>query len=418
MGALVCFCLLVGVLSGLVCLVTGAFRLSGEQVALQDIPRVTVIEQQAELDRTDEQDAEQNESDAEQNESGTEQNHNGENGTSSDAGSKTDESGEAGKTEGKTDAGQTPESEPVTLLFAGDLYLTELLQSKYSQQGISAAASSDLLSLLEEADIFMLNEEFPFGTTGEAMEDKQYTFRVNPSYITALTDLHVDLVTLANNHMLDYGTAPLTETIAALDGAGIAHVGAGENLEAAKAYQTFTVGGRTIAFLGASRVVPVGSWAASRYGAGVFTTYDPTALLEQIRAARAACDYVVVYVHWGIERNTQPEDYERTLARQYIDAGADAVIGAHPHVLQGIEYYQGCPIFYSLGNFIFNNGTYESMLVELTLEGEQTGVRLIPCMSTGNRMSLLGAGERPAFYQKMTDLSYSVTVGADGSVSP
>ena len=97
----------------------------------------------------------------------------------------------------------------------------------------------------------------------------------------------------------------------------------------------------------------------------------------------------MVYVHWGIERSTQPEEYQRTLARQYIDAGADAVIGAHPHVLQGIEYYQGKPIFYSLGNFIFSNGSYETMLAELTLEENGTGIRLIPCVSEANQMRLL-----------------------------
>lgn len=307
--------------------------------------------------------------------------------------------------------------DPVTLLFAGDLFLTDLLQSKYNQQGIGAAASEGLLSVLRDADVFMLNQEFPFGTTGEAMEEKEYTFRVDPGYISVLSDLSVDIVTLANNHMLDFGRSPLTETLHTLDQAGIAHVGAGENLEEAKALKTFEINGKTVGFLGASRVIPVASWNASSGSSGVFTTYDASALVEEIEKAEESCDFTVVYVHWGIEKNNQPEEYQKTLARQYIDAGADAVIGAHPHVLQGIEYYQGKPIFYSLGNFIFSNGTYESMLVSLTLGEDGTGIRLIPCVSEANQMRLLEESKTESLYRNLESISFGISIGTDGTLS-
>lgn len=263
----------------------------------------------------------------------------------------------------------------------------------------------------------MLNQEFPFGTTGEAMEDKQYTFRVDPKYASVLPELGADIVTLANNHMLDFGRGPLAETLTALDGAGILHVGAGQNLEEAKALKTMEAVGRVIGFLGATRVIPEHSWTASRSNSGLFTTYDPTKLLGEIQAAKQQCDYVVVYVHWGIERNTEPEEYQKSLARQYIDAGADAVIGAHPHVLQGIEYYQGKPIFYSLGNFIFANRTYETMMAELTITDDGTEVRVIPCVSTANQMGLMDGSGRAAFYGNLQGLCFGgVTIGEDGSV--
>ena len=267
---------------------------------------------------------------------------------------------------------------------------------------------------MQEGDLFILNQEFPFGTTGEAMEEKEYTFRVPPDLVSVPADLGVDLVTLANNHMLDFGRGPLTETLAALDGAGIAHVGAGEDLEAAKALATFEIEGKTLGFLGASRVIPEASWNASRYNSGVFTTYDASQLVEEIKKAKESCDFVAVLVHWGIERNTLPEDYQKTLARQYIDAGADAVIGSHPHVLQGIEYYQGKPIFYSLGNFIFGNGSYESIVAELTLTEGGTRVRVLPCASEGNRMRLLE--ETQDYYRRLSELSFGVNILEDGSV--
>lgn len=367
------FCAVMLVLSILVCLAAGLVEFSGEETKVSEVPQVYVVEPQ--------------------------------------------EPGQDGEGEESPDSVQDAEEQEATLLFAGDLFLTDLLQSKYNQQGISAAASDSLLSVLREADIFMLNEEFPFGTTGEPMEEKEYTFRVDPSYSTVLSELGVDIVTLANNHMLDFGRGPLTETLNTLDQAGIAHVGAGENIDEAKALKTFEMGGRTIGFLGASRVIPEHSWNASSGSSGLFTTYDAAALVEQIQKAEESCDFTVVYVHWGIEKNTQPEEYQKTLARQYIDAGADAVIGAHPHVLQGIEFYQGKPIFYSLGNFIFSNGAYETMLVELTVGGTETEIRLIPCVSEANQMRLLEESAWPAFYQNLESLSFGITIGDDGTVS-
>lgn len=310
---------------------------------------------------------------------------------------------------------EPPKEEGIRILFAGDLYLTELLQDKYRRTGIQAAATGELVAFLQDADLFILNQEFPFGTTGEAMEEKEYTFRVPPDLVSVPLDLGVDLVTLANNHMLDFGRGPLAETIDALDGAGIAHVGAGEDLEAAKALKTFEVQGKTLGFLGASRVIPEGSWNASKYNSGVFTTYDATQLVEEIQKAKESCDFVAVLVHWGIERNTFPEDYQKTLACQYIDAGADAVIGSHPHVLQGIEYYQGKPIFYSLGNFIFSNGPYESIIAELELVGDETRVRVIPCASEGNQMRLLS--DKQDYYQRLQELSFGVRIDGEGNVT-
>ena len=367
------FCAVMLVLSILVCLAAGLVEFSGEETKVSEVPQVYVVEPQ--------------------------------------------EPGQDGEGEENPDSVQDAEEQEATLLFAGDLFLTDLLQSKYNQQGISAAASDSLLSVLREADIFMLNEEFPFGTTGEPMEEKEYTFRVDPSYSTVLSELGVDIVTLANNHMLDFGRGPLTETLNTLDQAGIAHVGAGENIDEAKALKTFEMDGRTIGFLGASRVIPEHSWNASSGSSGLFTTYDAAVLVEQIQKAEESCDFTVVYVHWGIEKNTQPEEYQKTLARQYIDAGADAVIGAHPHVLQGIEFYQGKPIFYSLGNFIFSNGAYETMLVELTVGGTETEIRLIPCVSEANQMRLLEESAWPAFYQNLESLSFGITIGDDGTVS-
>ena len=224
------------------------------------------------------------------------------------------------------DQAPAEEETDVRILFAGDIYLPEALQSKYTKEGIPAIATEGVLTEMQDADLFVVNQEFPFGTTGEPMEDKQYTFRIHPKYVSVEEDLGVDLVTLANNHVLDYGRSPLAETLDTLKQAGIAYMGAGTDLKEASECKSFTIQNKKIGFLGASRVIPVAEWNAGKGVSGVFTTYDPARLLEEIEKAKETCDFVVVYVHWGIERNTIPEDYQRSLGQAYIEAGADAVI--------------------------------------------------------------------------------------------
>ena len=179
----------------------------------------------------------------------------------------------------------------------------------------------------------------------------------------------MDLVTLANNHILDFGPEGITDSIKALDGAGIRHVGAGENREQAERLEILEVNGKRIGFLGTSRVYMSADWAAGPEHPGVFSTYDPARAVEAIKTARGQCDYLVVYVHWGVERETEPKDYQRAMGHQYIDAGADLVIGSHPHVLQPVEYYNGKPIVYSLGNFVFGSSIPSTILFKVVLDG-------------------------------------------------
>lgn len=112
---------------------------------------------------------------------------------------------------------------------------------------------------------------------------------------------------------------------------------------------------------------PSATWYASDSQAGLFQTYDATLLNQKIAEAHAEYDHVIVFVHWGIEKNETPEDYQRSLAKGYIDAGADLVVGCHPHVLQGFEYYNGVPIVYSLGNYLFGNRDGDTVLLEAFL---------------------------------------------------
>ena len=274
--------------------------------------------------------------------------------------------------------------EPVRMVFAGDILLSDHVLNAYEKSGsLSGVLDPGFQSVIHESDIFMANQEFPFSNRGTAAEDKQFTFRLPPERVRIFQELGLDLVTLANNHALDFGMDALLDTCDTLDQAGIYHVGAGRNLEEACKPVIITEKGESIGFLGASRVIPVGSWNASASKPGMLTTYDPSLLLEQIDHLKETCDYVVVYVHWGIEKKDRPEEYQRSLGKQYIDAGADLVIGSHPHVLQPVEYYNGKPIVYSLGNFVFGSSIPSTILFKVVLDGEEIQVTEIPCTSSG-----------------------------------
>ena len=320
-------------------------------------------------------------------------------------------------------AEESPVPEPVTLVFAGDVLLSDHVLNAYETGGgITGVVGQGFLDEMQGADLFVVNEEFPFSSRGEAAPDKQYTFRLPPERVSIFKEMGIDLVTLANNHALDFGTDALVDTLDTLDQAGILHVGAGRNLDEAKEPVIAELKGMKIGFIGASRVIPETSWNATSTKPGMLVTYDPALTVQEIEKLDEVCDYVVVYVHWGIERAEHPEEYQRTMGRQYIDAGADLVVGSHPHVLQGIEYYEGKPIVYSLGNFVFGSSIPRTALLKVVLEREETeelraGLQLLPGASgAGYTRPLTEEGERAEFYSYMMGISYGVNVDGEGKV--
>lgn len=304
----------------------------------------------------------------------------------------------------------------INLFFAGDIYLSDAVAAAYKNKGIDGIIDSNLLKDMKDADITMVNQEFTFSNGGKQAENKQFTFRVNPDYVTAFKDMGIDVVTLANNHSMDFGTEALKDSFDTLNGAGIAYVGAGNNLKEARNIHYVKDKGKTLAFLAASRVIPEYNWNATETKPGMLTTYDPTFLLEDIKTARENSDYVIVYLHWGIERMDTPKDYQRNLAKQYIDAGADLVIGSHPHVLQGMEYYKGKPIIYSLGNYMFYSNIKSTAVLKVTLDKElNSKIQLLPAYAANGKTQLISDTNKVReFYQYMKSISFDVNFGESG----
>ena len=264
----------------------------------------------------------------------------------------------------------------VNLSAAGDCTLG--VDSRYSTAFNSVYQRHGAAYFLEQVrdvfgadDLTLVNLEGTL-TTSTDRADKTFTFKGPAQYTDILKDGHVDAVTLANNHSHDFGETGFTDTQAALDGADIPYFGY-------DTIATLRVKGEKFALIGLN---------------GLEDPSEATLTKCIARAKKQKPDAIVVYYHWGIERNPMPEAYETALAKTAIDHGADLVLGSHPHVVQGIERYKGRYIVYSLGNFCFGGNSNptdkDSMIFQLTFHFEDgkltatNNAKVLPCAISGH----------------------------------
>jgi poly-gamma-glutamate synthesis protein (capsule biosynthesis protein) len=262
----------------------------------------------------------------------------------------------------------------VRLLFAGDVVLDDHAGALIEHGGDPFA---DFASLFADADIRLANLECVVATTGEA-GDKNYTFRAHPRTLGVLKR-HFDAVALANNHSGDYGREAFAEMLGLLQVAGLGQFGGGHNLGEAHTPLVLERKGLRIALLGYSEFMPR-SFEADFDAPGVAWSEDEQVRID-IHKARTVyrADIVIPVMHWGWENEPTANARQRQLARVMLDAGADAVIGGHPHVTQDIKHYRGKPIIYSVGNFVMketDNANQRRGWV-LQLQIDKAGVRAL-----------------------------------------
>jgi poly-gamma-glutamate synthesis protein (capsule biosynthesis protein) len=228
----------------------------------------------------------------------------------------------------------------------------------------------------------------------------------------------VDVVSLANNHVFDYGSQAFLDTLDTLTAAGIPCAGAGRNLNDAMRARYFLAGGMKLAYIAAAHTESyMYSFPATAEKPGLLPCYEGDALLRAVKDARKRADFVIVYLHWGIEYEPMPEKRQVELAHSLIDSGADAVLGTHPHVLQGLEFYKDKPIAYSLGNFWFNVGWVDSALleIELTAPGDCI-LRVLPCATEGGTARLMSEQERARIFRHLESISSNIRITEGGVV--
>ena len=317
------------------------------------------------------------------------------------------------------------DSERVRFAFAGDILLDDsyAMMDRYRNRGsdIYDTFSTELLERMRSADVFMLNNEFPFSTGGTPTPGKKFTFRANPSNIDLYEQMGVDVVSLANNHAYDYGETALMDTFATLENANIPYVGAGRNIDEAKKPLYLIANGIKIGIVSATQIernATPDTKEATATSAGVLRCMDPSALLEVIAEAKANSDFVILYIHWGTESQEETDWLQDEQAPIYAQAGVDLIIGDHPHCLQRLDVVSSVPVIYSLGNFWFNSKTQNTCLVEITVnkDGMET-FQFIPCIQNDCRTILLEGNEKDGVLNYMRGLSPNVLIDDEGYVT-
>ena len=314
----------------------------------------------------------------------------------------------------------------IKLLFAGDVGFADgyaiLGNIKARGGNIESAFDTETLDFMRSADIFMINNEFTFTDRGVPIEEKTYTFRCSPEFSRFYKDMGVDIVSLANNHVYDFGEVSLTDTIDTLNNCDVAFVGAGVNKSEAMKPAYFIVNDTCISIVSATQIERVDNpdtKGATDMTPGTFRCWYDDTVVEVVKEAKAHSDYCIAYIHWGTELEEAPDWAQLELAPKLAEAGADAIIGDHPHILQRIDYIGDTPVIYSMGNYLFNSKTLDTGLMELSINiGDGSlGARFVPCIQSGCHTSLATGTEKTRILSYLSSISPGVSIDEDGWIS-
>lgn len=284
------------------------------------------------------------------------------------------------------------------IALLGDVMLGRLVND-HLQTVAPAYPWGDTLPVLRRADLRIANLECVLADGGKPAPGKVFTFRTDLKNVRSLLLAQIDLVSLANNHVLDYGTDALQEMLPTLDRHGILHAGAGTDLTSAARPAVCRVGGTAVGFVAFTDNQP--DWEAAPGTPGVYyvpvTTHGQRVdqLLALLRRTKARVQLLIVSAHWGGNWGSDAPPEHRALARQLVEAGADVVFGHSPHVFRGVEVYRGRPIIYSAGDFVDDyavdpeerNDLSFIFLME-TDGGTPRALRLFPTIIAGFRVRL------------------------------
>lgn len=313
----------------------------------------------------------------------------------------------------------------ITIAFTGDILFDDeySMMAMLKQRGgdLSSSISAETLELMQSVDIMVVNNEFPYTERGVPAENKDFTFRADYDTANYLLDMGADVAILANNHTYDFGEVGLLDTLDTLNDIGVIPVGAGRNIDEASRPVYFIINDTKIAIVAATQIERISrpiSIAATETTPGTFRCFTETLIYDKIAEAKANADFVIVCVHWGTEKTETLDCYQLDQAPLMEAAGADLIIGDHPHVLQGIKYYNDTPCIFSLGNFWFNSYTIDTGIVKVEIANDTLkSFQFIPCLQSGNFTRMTDGEDSVRILNTMRRLSEMVNIDDDGYVT-
>jgi len=247
-----------------------------------------------------------------------------------------------------------------------------------------------------------------------------FWIKSDPSTLKAIKNTGYDIVNIGNNHTLDYGQEGLLDTISHVEKLKFPYIGAGKNEKDAYTAREMTVKGKKFNFLSFVRFMPDFTWVADDNKPGVANGYDLNLVTKTIKEQKKDADYLIVYMHWGVEKSNRPVEYQKQYVSKMVTAGADAIIGSHPHWLQGFEYYNNVPIAYSLGNFLFpsyvSGKSAETGVLTLTFKGKDVQMSFNPYIIRNNQVSPVNEEEKKKALQYLQEVSTDVEIDDTGKI--
>jgi hypothetical protein len=285
-----------------------------------------------------------------------------------------------------------PASRDITLAFGGDVHFAGRVARLLKNP---ATTFGPIASVLGSADFTAVNLETPVTSRGQP-QPKTYHFAAKPGAFVALRDAGVDLVTVANNHILDYGQTGLADTLAAAKAARFPSVGAGVDAAAAWSPYVTTINGTKIAILGISQVAELASsWVATAHRPGEANAINLDRTLAAVRVAKRLARIVVVFMHWGTEGMACPDQNQLSLAPKLAAAGASIIVGSHAHMLQGSGWLGHTFVAYGMGNFLWWENSFSTAtgVLKLTLHPHAPlTARFIPAVVSGTGQPIVQHG--------------------------
>jgi poly-gamma-glutamate capsule biosynthesis protein CapA/YwtB (metallophosphatase superfamily) len=297
-----------------------------------------------------------------------------------------------------------------SVFLAGDVFLGEHLKDYIKKNG-PAYPFAGLRETIDRHDIAFANFESSITTAEKPIWVKKYVFQVGLDEARALGSSGLDLVSIANNHTMDFGEEGFLDTLEALETIGQRYVGGGRDLAEATQPSVFTAGGTRVVFLAYSDWSSILTRAAD--GRAGINPLETDRAVEEIRMLKKPGSVVIVSVHWGLQHTETPTAQQVRAAHALVDAGADVIAGHHPHCPQSVEVYKGKPVFYSLGNLVFglsNPDRVHNIAASLLFDGDRlVSARILPVnglfFSNGYSPSFLEGDEAAAVVKKIEKIS-------------
>ncbi|MDO5851583.1 MAG: CapA family protein [Methanobacteriaceae archaeon] len=316
-------------------------------------------------------------------------------------------------------SGTMADSGSCSVVVGGDVMLGRKTAGVISESNQPFADINDIVS---KSDIFLFNLESPL-TTSSDNHKKDVPLKGNPDLAKYINVNQNTVAALANNHAFDYGQQGMDDTINTLNNLGIKHTGAGHNIEEATEPVTINTGNRTVTIINCMDQENFDEYGqdqipqATSNGSG-FAPVDFDRTNQQIKDAKTNSDIVIAYLHYGNEYSTSPNARQKEISHTLIDQGADVVIGSHQHVAQGFEVYNDKPIFYGLGNFVFdqsNVATHSSLMLKLDFVDNHCKITIYPLTLVNYLPQQMGVSDGKSFLNSLNPQSDQVKIQDDGT---